>query len=488
MNGPAPSAELGLNAFEHLMWADDRLSTPMTFYLRLEFAGALDQAKFRAAIAASLHRHPLLQSVAIGDPKLSGKKLRWQRTSDQPYVDWVEDGRSFKTPGRAVGIDLSREIGCRFFVRVDGEKTLVLAQFHHSSVDAKGGSLFLEDALAHYHASSENEDPHRYWRKLAAESLAERDQFHLSKKDLRRRRRLDWERIRMYFRLRPEIMWHAKQPADARANLARSYDIEIDAAEFEQLKNYSKSRGCTINDVLLRDLFLTLNKWNDRHVKKRGSRCIRLAMAIDMRRPGDETMPAANVVSMCFLDRRPQDMSDREALLDDVRNETRHIKRHYLGMALIRAARIFSSLRGGFAILMRPNKLFPCHSTAVLSNLGLPLAHSNLPKRNDGFIVGDTKLIGFSLLPPFRVNTPLAVGVGTVGNKLRVAMHYNADVLTADQMRTLGELMRAELDTTLSYRAPEKTLIPMSPKPANGGPLWALPIGKNVAPRAPDQA
>src|SRR5690606_35447746 len=129
-------------------------------------------------------------------------------------------------------------------------------------------------------------------------------------------------------------------------------------------------------------------KWNTRYLEKRGDKAIRLAMAIDMRRDRDTEMPATNVVSMCFLDRRPADMQDEERLLHSIRIETQDIKTNYLGTALIRAVRWFSSFRGGMQLLMKPSRLFPCHSTAVLSNLGEPFAKSKLPRREDRIAVG----------------------------------------------------------------------------------------------------
>src|SRR5690606_5545704 len=71
-----------VNAFEHLMFADDRAETPMTFFLRMTLTGddgaALDHERLREAVARAITRHPLLQSTIAGSPNLAGSRLSWQ--------------------------------------------------------------------------------------------------------------------------------------------------------------------------------------------------------------------------------------------------------------------------------------------------------------------------------------------------------------------------------------------------------------------------
>lgn len=484
------TTELKMTAFEHFMWADDRPDTPMTFYLRLCLNGMLSKDQFQQAIGRALKAHPMLNQLAVGDPSWPGRNLYWRPNDCDlfPFVHWVVGGSPFPVPHGGVGIDIRKELGLRFFVRIDDNQTTILLQLHHAVVDARGASRFLEDLLAHYHAIRVGENPDRWLRPTPTTSLLGRDEFGLSRKAYRQRRRIDLQRIRIYFANRPEIL-RCKPPKGKtlRSGFASSVGFQINGMDFDNLKSYAREHGVTINDVLLRDLFVTLDKWNHRYSDKRGKKVIRLAMAIDMRRENDISLSAANVVSMCFLDRSPADIADHSSLLSSIQHETLAIKRNYMGMALIRALKWFSKVRGGFSILLRPNRLMPCHSTAVLSNLGQPFHASLLPRRNGNLLVDGMQINSLELLPPYRPNTPLAIGVATVGTTMQLAMHYNADVLNFHQASDLQTLYEKQLRTTLNWEPkPAGDLVTLTKSPASGGPLWALPIGKNVNPRAPE--
>ena len=483
------TTKLKMTAFEHFMWADDRPDTPMTFYLRLRLNGIFIKDQFQQAVCRALDAHPMLNQVAVGDPSWRGRKLYWRVSGELfPFVSWVEGDSPFPIPAGGVGIDIRKELGLRFFVRVCAKKTTILLQLHHAVVDARGGSRFLEDVLAHYHALGLGEAPDLWLRPTAKVSLDGRNKFGLSRKAYRQRRRLDLQRIRMYFAARPEML--SCKPSKGRtppADLATSVDITVNGSDFDSLKAHAREHGVTINDVLLRDLFVALDKWNRRYVDKRGKKVIRLAMAIDMRREEDSNLSAANVVSMCFIDRSPAAIADHERLLPSIQQETLAIKRNYMGIALIRAVQWFSKIRGGFHILLKPNRFFPCHSTAVLSNLGQPLNASLLPRRNGNLLVDGIEVTSLELLPPYRPNTPLAVGVATVGTSMQLTMHYNAQVLSFHQASELRTLFERQLRTTLNWKPkPVVDLVAITTSPASGGPLWSLPIGKNVNPRAPE--
>ena len=59
------------------------------------------------------------------------------------------------------------------------------------------------------------------------------------------------------------------------------------------------------NDLLIRDLLLTLYAWNLRHNVRARKQMIRLMVPVSLRPPEEVTMPAANVVSMVAITRVP---------------------------------------------------------------------------------------------------------------------------------------------------------------------------------------
>ena len=71
----------------------------------------------------------------------------------------------------------------------------------------------------------------------------------------------------------------------------------------------------SINDLLARDLFLAIDRWRRNANVSAGDDWLRMMIPMNMRRPSDALMPAADVVSTVFLDRRPRDFANPGSLL-----------------------------------------------------------------------------------------------------------------------------------------------------------------------------
>lgn len=479
-------AEWDVAAFEHVMLADDRQGMPMTFSLRLVFAGALERTRFAAAARAAVARHPLLHARVRGDIGGRTAALRWVVEPESPVaIDWDDDRVPLPTWTKA-RLNLHEAPGLKIFVRQGAHQTIVTVQAHHAVTDALGAARWVEDLLALY-----NDQP-ALLIPLEVERLAARGMFHLSAADCRARLMRDIQRIVLFFRKFPQpILGSASGAARGGAELARAVPLTLSGSDLESLKASGRARSATVNDVLLRDLFVTLDRWNREH----GGRApIRLAMPISMRRLGDERMPVANVVSMCFLDRAPKELDDPEALLDGIAAETRFIKSHFMGHALIVVARVLGRVKGGLKALMTPRRPWHCSSTAVLSNLGAPFAQSRLPRDAQGrILVRGVPLTRCELLPPVRPNTPLALGVLAYAGEVNLSFHYDPGVLTAaeaDQIKGLfGAVLRDSLSEVGEERAEfSQLLVKHAARTRLSTPFRGLPIGKNVHVEAPPLA
>ena len=88
---------------------------------------------------------------------------------------------------------------------------------------------------------------------------------------------------------------------------------------------------------LARDWFLTVNGWKMRHFPKPSGGWLRLCVPISLRSDDHRGLPAANVVSMVFLDRRRNGLVDPEQLLRGICREMNQIKRLRLGEAFVAA-------------------------------------------------------------------------------------------------------------------------------------------------------
>jgi NRPS condensation-like uncharacterized protein len=435
------------------MLADDRTAWPMSFYLRLVFSGELDRADFREAVQKALTRHPLLRSKLVGDAKGRTARLRWEevpvdlsalvRFAREEKDD--EDAAESSSHDFARAIDLAEGPGFRLYVRESSGTVTVLAQFHHSATDGTGGLRFLEDVMALYKSMAEGSMA--CLRPLSTELLEGRGRFHFGIWALTLRILKDLARAWLFFRNVPKAI--ALPPKRVGASRAASPDGPASVmhgfsrVETAALRAMAKARGVTVNDLLLRDLFVAVDLWNRAHGP---ARPIRLAMAMSMRRATDDAMPAANVVSMCFLDRKDHELADPAVLLASVQRETRYIKANDMGMTLVRVAALLGRVPRGLGLLMTPRYPWLCHASAVLSNLGEPYKETRIERDEDGRLdLGGLRLETVELLPPIRPHTLASFGVVTEAGRLSVTLHYDDRSLDAGQAAELLETFVREV-------------------------------------------
>ncbi len=147
-------------------------------------------------------------------------------------------------------------------------------------------------------------------------------------------------------------------------------------------------------------------------------------------------MPAANVVSLVFLDRRVGRFSSPDALARSVNRQMDYRKKWRMGLTLIHSVRLIRAAFGGI------RKLIPldwCLATAVMSNMGEPMRHTILPRRDGLVVAGNMTLEQIEALPPIRPLTCAAFGVVFYAGRLTVSLNYDRQRFTAEDGRDLLE-------------------------------------------------
>lgn len=209
----------------------------------------------------------------------------------------------------------------------------------------------------------------------------------------------------------------------------------------------ARSAGATVNDVLLRDLFVTLAEWNRQYAGGSSERGIRLAMPINLRRAVHASLPAANLVSMCFLQRDVPSDCDLAALLSSITHETRGIKRHDLGRTLLTLLSLSGMRSGGVSRMVNSQR---CHTTSVLSNLRHPFADAKLPRDGSGRLQsGELTVEAAGLIPQIRAGVPVSFGVVCYAGELRIELHYDSGKFAMSQARDLLNRYTDRLERTL---------------------------------------
>lgn len=440
---------LPLTAFENYMLADDHSDQPMSFFLRLSFWGSLDRNAFQAAIQQTVARHPLFQAL-VG--QVDGIPSWIQAENIAPQILWNDaDEPSSEQAGY---LDLAREVGVRVFVSHTEEQARVLFQFHHACTDGMGAVRFIEDLLAIYTAEHSGEGERPRLAPINRSLLRDRGTHGVSA--LGRFLRLPIDAlatlgIAQFFFNRPTaIETPAKprltsKPGSQPAFVSR----RISPEQLAGLRTAAKRDGVTVNDLLIRDLLLAIDAWNARHNPTACGSCLRVSVPVNLRRPSDAAMPATNVVSMVFVDRRVKASTNARRLLKSIRLDTWFIKQFRLALVFTWIIELMHGVRGGFKWLLGGESAL---ATAVLSNLGVQFDDMPLAYLGDRVIVGDAMLDAIDFLPPIRTNTNASLGVVTYGGELMISLQYAPQVLTALTADDLLRLYDDQLATTAGIR------------------------------------
>jgi hypothetical protein len=424
---------LPLTPFENYMLDDDRPDYPMTFFIRLQFAGQIDQRAFHRAVDRATKRHPLLQSHV----RTVNRRRFWVPARRvRSCVQWAMDNQPASSHLPEY-LDLRKEIGLRILVRRGRERSSVILQFHHACCDGIAAFQFVEDLLICYAVAQGSADAKTRLRSVQPWRLPTRAQ--LDKGHIGRLLRMplnllaSWGIAQFFFnRAAPLVARHTlgASPNHGLSGCTQS----INRGQLRQLASKARELGVTINDLLLRDLFSTLHDWNARYGGQGQVGHVRVSVPVNLRRDVHRHLPAANIVSMVFLDRLPKQCSNPARLLRGIRRDTWFVKRFQLGRVFPALVRIYRALWGDCRWMLRREQ---CLATALLTNLGVRLDALPLPYRDQRLAVGNLLLEQVECLPPIRPLTRAALAVVTYGGQMRLSLRYDTLALDPDAAHQL---------------------------------------------------
>jgi NRPS condensation-like uncharacterized protein len=208
----------------------------------------------------------------------------------------------------------------------------------------------------------------------------------------------------------------------------------------QNVQQKAKQLGITINDLFLCSTFAAMKNWQGQHVAAKKSGHLRIAVPTNLRTPVDVRMPAANIVSMVFLDRKPENIQLVESFYREVHCEMQHIKRCNLGWAFLHGLTVYRKVFGSFRKMMQPNR---CWATATVTNLGRLFTDIPLPIREGRVQIDESlELIGIEASPPVRTQTAIGICAMTYADRMTINLHYDANVLTrSDALSILDDIV-----------------------------------------------
>ena len=405
------------------MLADDSADYPRNFSLVFQLNERLDEERLRAAIEAATQRHPLLRAVVEtkGD-----RPQQWIACPNPSYeLMWSDEPRDAAEPLRP--FDLRHEPGVRFHVRRQSDGDALHVEVHHATTDGVGAIQFIGDLLTLYQGAAPAPlDPAR---------LASRDKFGLTGW----RRPIRWLYAAFGWLGAIEFLIHHPAPLGDAAGSVESRLSAFASYAFSQddtaaLIQTAKSKNATLNDLLMRDLFLTLQSFVECYWPERKHSHQRIMVPTNLRSADDGELPAANVVAMVNIERRTHRWTDCDRMLHVLHRELAAVKRFKLGVVFVQILSVLQLLFGSLRRFLPRDR---CQATCVASNLGLVLPQ----------IAADS-VRAVEFYPPIRPLTAAAFGIATHAGQMTISLHFDASTMTVEQGQELLERFVAQLQET----------------------------------------
>ena len=443
---------LPLTPFEEYMLLDSHPAYPMSCFILLRTRGTLRQDVFRESLHRTLERHPFLRSGVeqTGRNRYVWKPMPFQDGRQQTADDgnFVEQSSTIPTAvcrlpsAVCCGIDLFREPALKITYRTDQENAGCMQfEIHHSACDAAGAFGFIEDLMTDYGVAAGVLPADTPRKEIDPSLLERRGKYGLTpRKWLRILPQQLWGLTRAWMFLMNRVLplvpftpnlSQSKPPQNFPAIISK----EFDENETLAIRNIAKKNEMTLNDLLLyatfaamQIMFLTMKKFSNDG--KKGY--LRIAVPTNLRTDDVQNISAANIVSMVFLDRKPEKIRLDTDFRRGIHREMAHIKRCNLGLAFIHGLTIYKKLFGDYRKMIDRGR---CWTTGTVSNLGVLLAGTpanNQYRAGTPASPGEFEIIGVEAVPPIRPWSVFGLCASTFQNRLTLTLQYDTTAMTQE--------------------------------------------------------
>ncbi|NND97890.1 MAG: hypothetical protein HKN47_11240, partial [Pirellulaceae bacterium] len=200
-----------------------------------------------------------------------------------------------------------------------------------------------------------------------------------------------------------------------------------------RIQKTARRNNVTPNQLFTSDLFLAIDDWRSA-IGLVTDRWIRFSIPINVRTDKDFSMPAANKVSMVFLDRRGDHFRNPSALLHGIRDELQLISRNRLELMFLISLWLARRFRGNAAAAAKTDS---CQSTTLLTNVGSPFKRSPFLQNAGKLVVSDLVLEKFEVVAPLRAYTDVAFSIGEYAGDYHITMHWDPRTISSQQAEAL---------------------------------------------------
>ncbi len=458
--------------FETFLFYDSRRRSenacPADAVTILKVSGKLDYPRFRSAILdVSARNFVARHSIDLYEDGI----IEWSETEKYPEIHYFQ-GKPTAETVPSTTIDILHEPGIRFWIydEPEMERAEIWYHFHHVTTDALGSFLFLNEILSCY-AGIPLPETSIFTEKEIRTFADVRPTFRLSLCACRQ--------VLAYlvdclnpFRFRPLEL---RDPCADGSSQFPSLILEENQHEtsimpalfhtFERnftrkLRDYARKEGVSVNNLLLSTAFCatarleteTLHPVTWKHFFRfRRRNSIQIAVPVSLRKAPLDGMSLRNVVSVIFLAEPVKLRKSRENFLRHIHRKMMYFRCHLRAELLLLELKWLCALRlgrdrrwGMKKFLARKTPL----ATLVVSNLGILLNFSTLPRTKEGKIQAGTLCVEeIQLVSPRTTDAALTVAVGTYAERLHLGLHPDSQRLSDEATRRFLALWIEELET-----------------------------------------
>lgn len=439
---------LKLAAFEEFFLYKDRDSHPSTFFCSVLFSQPLDRKVAELATQVVGERHPLATSIV----NTTYRTPSWSKSVEPIAIDWVETPVSIADL-QQTQIDIERRPGLRIFAfdgnadaTLGGINSVITFVVHHVAFDGLGFLQFLKDWIQCYRSISRT-SLEQARLDFPVLQIPRRCRPNVSFGESLRLLPGQWKSVRATIQvlkrkvipLTSGVTTHERQPSPLFAS-----SLRLSSTQTRALKRYAKSKGASLNSVLLRDLFTTIVNWKKQEGNKTPGTHLRLMVPINERTKLFRKMAACNHCTMINLDRTPMEIGDETELLQGIEQELGVIAKWKLSLNFWRALEVFRWLPGGLNRFAGDE----VSATMLLTNVGriLPKLMSKAGTEEQELAIED-----FEVLPPLAFGTAAAMAACYVKNELRIAFQFDETLVSPKDFERLVTLYNNKLQANISH-------------------------------------
>jgi hypothetical protein len=145
---------------------------------------------------------------------------------------------------------------------------------------------------------------------------------------------------------------------------------------------------------------------------------------------------------MVFSEQRMADLLDPHRLLKVIHDDMEIKSQSKLKATFIEAIDLIRRIPW---LLTGMTRSSTCFSTGVISNVGVVLENTPLPRNQGNIIAGDVVVQGIDGVPPIRPGTQIAFCVCTYNDRMSMTLNSDPRYFSADQSRRFLEKMRMQM-------------------------------------------